>query len=142
MDERFLLATLIAVGLVAICVTIHYEALRLLARRATVPGQHRWLILGSIFGALFAHVCEIWIFGAGYWAAVEVLDLGTMIPEIRDSFDYVYYSAMVYTTVGFGDLVPGGAIRMITSTEALMGLSLITWSASFSYLQMQRIWVD
>lgn len=142
MDKGIVLTTLISVGLVAVCVTIHYEALRLLARRAAVPGQHRWLILGSIFGALFAHVCEIWIFGAGYWTVVEVLELGTLVPEVRDSFDYVYYSAMVYTTVGFGDLVPEGAVRMITSTEALMGLSMITWTASFSYLQMQRIWVD
>ena len=49
---------------------------------------------------------------------------------------------MVYTTVGFGDLVPDGPIRMIASTEALVGLAMITWSASFSYLQMQRIWRD
>ena len=49
---------------------------------------------------------------------------------------------MVYTTVGFGDLVPAGPIRMISSTEALTGLSLITWTASFTYLQMQRVWRD
>lgn len=142
MDEEILAATLIAVILVAICVIIHYEALRVLARRALVPGSHRWLILGSVFGALLAHVFEIWIFGAGYWTAVELLELGQMVPGPRDAFDYVYYSAMVYTTVGFGDLVPEGAIRMITSTEALLGLSMITWSASFTYLQMQRIWRD
>ncbi len=47
---------------------------------------------------------------------------------------------MVYTTVGFGDLVPAGALRMVSSTEALSGLALITWSASFTFLQMQRIW--
>ncbi len=142
MDRDILEATAISIALVAVCVTIHYEALRWLSRRALVPGQHRWLILGSIFGALLAHVFEIWIFGAGYWTAVEVLELGQMVPAPRDTFDYVYYSAMVYTTVGFGDLVPEGAIRMITSTEALMGLAMITWTASFTYLQMQRIWRD
>ena len=140
MDD--ILATLIAMLLVGICVIIHYETLRLLSRRALVPGQHRWLILGSVFGALIAHVLEIWIFGAGYWAAVEVLELGRIVAAVRDPFDYVYYSAMVYTTVGFGDLVPEGGIRMISSTEALLGLSLITWSASFTYLQMQRVWRD
>jgi len=142
MDDGFLMATLISVLLVGICVTIHYETLRLLSRRALVPGQHRWLILGSMFGALAAHVVEIWIFGGGYIVAVEVLELGWTIPPPRDYFDYIYYSAMVYTTVGFGDLVPEGAIRMITSTEALTGLALITWSASFTYLQMQRVWRD
>ncbi len=52
----------------------------------------------------------------------------------------MYYSAMVYTTVGFGDQVPLGAIRMLTSAEALAGFALITWSASFTFLQMQRVW--
>jgi hypothetical protein len=47
---------------------------------------------------------------------------------------------MVYTTVGFGDLIPSGPIKMITCAEALAGLALITWSASFTYLQMQRLW--
>ena len=49
---------------------------------------------------------------------------------------------MVYTTVGFGDLVPTDEMRVLTSAEALAGLALITWSASFTYLQMQRLWRD
>ncbi len=56
--------------------------------------------------------------------------------------DSVYYSAMVYTTVGFGDMVPSGGLRLITATEALVGLSLITWSASFTYFQMQTVFGD
>jgi hypothetical protein len=136
-----ILATLISVLLVGICVTIHYEVLSALSRRVYLPGRHRWLILASVFGALAAHVLEIWIFGAGYWVSVEVLELGRILKS-HEPFDYVYYSAMVYTTVGFGDLIPEGPTRMITSTEALMGLSLITWSASFTYLQMQRVWRD
>ena len=142
MEDGFLAATALAMLLVGICVIIHYETLHYLSRRALIPGNHRWLILGSVFGALIAHVIEIWIFGGGYYIAVEILELGRLVPAHRDAFDFVYYSAMVYTTVGFGDLVPEGAIRMITSTEALTGLALITWSASFSYLQMQRIWRD
>lgn len=131
-----------ATALVAVCVIIHYETLLYLSRRALVPGRHRWLILGSVLGAFLAHILEIWIYAGAYWMAVELFDLGRMMPEPRDAFDYVYYSAMVYTTVGFGDIVPEGAIRMITSAEALMGLSLITWTASFTYLQMQRVWRD
>ena len=55
--------------------------------------------------------------------------------EIGGLLDLVYFSATVFTTLGFGDLVPVGPIRMITSTEALAGLALITWSASFTFLQ-------
>jgi hypothetical protein len=142
MQHDLFTAAVLAVMLVAISVMIHYETLHFLARRVYTPGRHRWLILGSVLGALSAHVVEIWFFGGAYWAAVELFELGHIAPAARDHFDYVYYSAMVYTTVGFGDLVPDGAIRMITSTEALLGLALITWSASFSYLQMQRVWRD
>jgi len=133
--------TVISVILVAICVTIHYEILKALSSRAHRPGRHRRLILGTMYSALIAHIIEIWIFGAGYWLAVEKLGLGTIV-GIKDPFDFVYYSAMVYTTVGFGDLIPDGPIRMISSTEALVGLAMITWSASFTYLQMTRVWRD
>jgi len=42
--------------------------------------------------------------------------------------------------VGFGDLVPIGPIRMLTAAEGLTGLALVTWSASFTFLAMQRFW--
>ena len=142
MGEEIFEASLIAMSLVGICVLIHYEALHFLHRRALVPGNHRWLILGSVLGALIAHVVEIYIFGGGYWVAVELLEHVFIVPEPRDAFDYVYFSARVYSTVGLGEVVPDGPIRMIASTEALLGLALITWSASFSYLQMQTIWRD
>ena len=129
-----------AAALVAICVIIHYETLRRLSDIAHQPGRHRWLVLVSMFGALAAHIVEIWVFAFGYWLARQ-LDLGS-IATISDPFDYVYFSSMVYTTVGFGDLVPTDEMRVLTSAEALAGLALITWSASFTYLQMQRLWRD
>jgi hypothetical protein len=49
-------------------------------------------------------------------------------------------SAMTYTTVGFGDVVPVGAIRFVAGLEALTGLVMITWSASYTFLEMQRDW--
>lgn len=134
------IAALLSIALVAVCVTIHYEVLNLLERLSRWLRRHRWIILITVHGMLLAHVIQIWIFGAGYYIAEHSLGLGQILPARASWFDYVYYSAMVYTTVGFGDLVPFGPLRMITSTEALVGLALITWSASFTFLQMQRIW--
>jgi hypothetical protein len=62
------------------------------------------------------------------------------VEQSGSRFAYYYYSAAVYTTVGFGDLIPTGGLRVLTSGEALLGLSLITWSASFTFVQMQRLW--
>jgi Ion channel len=54
--------------------------------------------------------------------------------------DYVYFSGTVYTTLGFGDLIPLGHTRFLAAVEALTGLVLIGWSASFTFLEMQRSW--
>lgn len=54
--------------------------------------------------------------------------------------DYVYDASVVYTTVGFRDLIPVGAIRMLTAAEGLADLALITWSASYTFVTMQRFW--
>jgi hypothetical protein len=45
-----------------------------------------------------------------------------------------------YTTLGLGDVVPTGAVRFLAGVEALSGFVLITWSASFTFLEMERFW--
>ncbi|MBM3373365.1 MAG: two pore domain potassium channel family protein, partial [Betaproteobacteria bacterium] len=44
--------------------------------------------------------------------------------------------------VGFGDVVPVGTIRFVAGMEALTGFLMIGWSASFTYLEMERFWRD
>ena len=68
-------------------------------------------------------------------------------PKAVTSFDYrpdafAVKAKPVYTTLGFGDLVPLGPIRHMTGSESVAGLVLITWSASFTFLEMQRFWKD
>jgi len=55
--------------------------------------------------------------------------------------DCVYFSSTVFSTVGFGDIVPMGDLRFLTGIESLTGLVLITWSASFLFFEMQRYWI-
>jgi hypothetical protein len=71
----------------------------------------------------------------------EHLGLGTVAGEFSGSaVDYFYFSATTYSTLGVGDLFPTGAIRLVAGIEALTGFVLIGWSASFTYLSMQRSW--
>jgi hypothetical protein len=56
-------------------------------------------------------------------------------------YDCVYFSFTTYTTLGFGDIQPHGELRFLAGLEALTGLVLITWTASFLYLEMTRYWV-
>jgi hypothetical protein len=54
--------------------------------------------------------------------------------------DCVYFSFTSYTTLGIGDIEPHGDLRFLSGLESLTGLVLITWTASFLYLEMTRYW--
>lgn len=136
------LAVLVTVSVVIACISLHYEVFNglsnLLVHLHTRP---RSRILLLILGLLALHILEVWIFAAGYYFLANQPSLGGLSGPLDSGFlDYVYYSAVVYTTLGFGDLIPYGNIRFLTGTEALLGLMLITWSASFTFLEMQRFW--
>ena len=95
----------------------------------------------TIFSQLGLHIFEIWVFGLAAFLLAQSAQYGAIRPAPSGGFlDYVYFSAITYTTVGFGDFVPTGPIRFLAGTEALTGFLLITWSASFTFLEMQRYW--
>ena len=54
----------------------------------------------------------------------------------------MYFSASIYTTLGLGDFVPSGSIRFLVGMQALVGFTLISWSAAFTFLEMERFWRD
>ena len=130
-------------GVTALVVLIHYEGVRWLARRYSGREQHdRGSILRIIFALLGLHIVEIWCYGAAYWGLTRFPGTGFVhgVHGMDTLFDAVYLSAATYSTVGFGDLAPVGAIRLVSGLESLTGLLLITWSASFTYLEMSRLW--
>lgn len=133
------IATLIVVST---CVALHYEVLVNCSRfLPKLTPHHRRRVLLTILAILVTHVAEIWLFALGYYVLVAELSLGGFEGVALEGLpDYAYYSAMVYTTVGFGDIFPTGAIRFLTGMEALTGFVMITWSASFTFLEMQRDW--
>lgn len=142
--EAYLLVTVVAVLVTALVVVIHYEGVHWLARRYArrAPRRDRGSMLRIIFALLGLHVAEIWCYGLTYWWLTRVPDTGFIHGEygMETLFDAVYLSAATYSTVGFGDLAPVGAIRLLAGLESVTGLLLITWSASFTYLEMSRLW--
>jgi hypothetical protein len=122
-------------------VLLHYEGLLVTSRALNRMGGHRRTkVLYGIFSVLGLHVAEIWLFGLALWALLAWPACGTLGPDATHVFDFVYFSAITFTTVGFGDLAPVGPIRFLSGTEALTGFVLIAWSASFTYLEMERYW--
>lgn len=139
----------VSLAMALVCVLIHYEGLNLLER--IVRLERHWLrarlrLAGVMACVVLLHSAEIWIFAALYLGMENFPALGSLqwaqgYPSERSVFlDKLYYSAVVYTSLGFGDLVPTGALRIVSTTETLLGLLLIAWSASFTYLLMQRLW--
>jgi hypothetical protein len=130
----FLLAMLV--------VLIHYETLRLtsnLLPLLSIPARTRIIVV--IGAAIVAHVIEITLYALAYIVMAEQLHLGTIkgLP-INTFYEYLYYSLVTYTTLGIGDYYPLGNLRILSGSEALVGLLMITWSASFTYLAMQKFW--
>ena len=128
---------------VCLCALLHYEGLNLLAGTLARHPDHqpRRKVLHGIFAILALHIMEIWLFGLTYWMLLLWPETGSMASAMPASvLDSVYLSAMTYTTVGFGDLAPLGPVRFLSGTEALTGFVMITWSASFTYLEMERYW--
>ncbi|MEO1237659.1 MAG: potassium channel family protein, partial [Planctomycetota bacterium] len=102
-------------------------------------GPWVWPRLVAVVLVLLAvHSTQIVVFGGAY----HLLDgsAAGLEGDYDDRFaDAVYFSAMVYTTVGFGDITPEGHLRLLVSLEAITGLMLIAWSASFTFLVMQKL---
>jgi Ion channel len=139
-----LLALAATIALVVVVVLVHYETLlhaSRLAERMTIPPRRRILVL--IGAAFLAHLVEIALFAGGYWLMHLHPGLGAIGGELEGGpLDFVYFSLTMYTTLGVGDVAPNGLMRLPAGVESLVGLVLITWTASFSYLAMERFWGD
>ncbi len=127
---------------IALAVAIHYEFLyQLTVLMPKLNVRHRLRIVLGVFAALTAHSVEVWIFAIAYYLMDHSEGWGNLTGTLQGNFlDYVYFSFTVYTTLGVGDIVPEGDLRYLTGLESLTGLVLITWSASFLYLEMTRYW--
>lgn len=137
-----LIAMMACVVLVLATILIHYEVLRLASNHVhDLPIAPRLRIIPVVIAAFIGHTLEVWLYGLAYWALTDQLGLGTIKGTGPLGIeDYVYFSVVTYTSLGFGDLVPTGHLRLIAGVEGLNGLILIGWSASFTYLAMERYW--
>ena len=129
--------------LVALSILVHYEVLRLCS--AIIPElgwvKPRGRVVLVVFACFAAHTIEVWLFAIAYYLFVDVFQLGGFGGLHQGTFvDNVYFSAVTYTSLGFGDVYPLANVRLISGVEALVGLLMIGWSASFTYLAMEKFW--
>lgn len=136
-------AAIAVIILVALTILVHYEVLRMAS--ALIPEERhvrpRGRVVLVVFACFAAHTIEVWLFALAYYLFVDVFGLGSF-GGVHDGtvVDNIYFSVVSYTSLGFGDVYPIGNVRLISGVESLVGLMMIGWSASFTYLAMARFW--
>jgi hypothetical protein len=138
-----MLVVIIVGGLLVVLTTVlHYEVLRgLNAGLPSLGIPSRTKLLFVIISAFFAHAAEIAMYGVAFYTLTRYLGDSTHIGRLGSSLaNSLYFSAETYTSLGFGDFTPVGPLRLLTGGEALNGLLLIGWSASFTYISMEKFW--
>lgn len=137
-----LIAMSLSFTLVLATIYIHFEALRWASAvlpRCGAAGRARVLIV--VAGAFTAHMLEVILYAGTYFSLEHVVSVGELSGRHGDTFmDYLYYSTVMYTSLGLGDVFPLGHLRVISGIESLNGLLLIGWSTSFTFLAMRRYW--
>jgi hypothetical protein len=131
------------VVLVSMSATIHYEVLQLCNAhlpRLRLPNS-RAKVLVAVGAAILSHLLQVTLFAVAFRLLQNYAGLGHLGGQFSNAPSaFLYFSLETYTSLGFGDVFPLGEIRMVAGMEALTGLLMISWTASFTYLEMSRYW--
>lgn len=134
----------VCLALLVISTIIHYEVLAGLSASLpllAIPARSKLILV--IFGTFLAHSLEIVIYAFSIHCMTNNLGWGTLGGLKDVGFNIcLYFSAETYTSLGYGDIVPNGGLRLLSGAEALNGLLLIGWSASYIYIAMERFWIE
>ena len=128
---------LVACCLMALCVTIHAgglaSAIRWL-RRSPIRAPRFWISTRLfIFVAVWIvllHLVEISVWALAYLWYGAMADLQSAL----------YFSAVTYTTTGYGDLVLPKEWRLDGGVEALTGILMCGWSTGFFFAVVNRLY--
>jgi len=126
----------IAWCLMALCVAIHAAgvaaALRWL-RPLTSSGQRfwpwTWLFIRVAGWMVLFHLIEITVWAMFYYWKEAM-------PDLQSAF---YFSAVTYTTTGYGDLTLPKEWRLVGGVEALTGILMCGWSTGFFFAVVSRM---
>jgi len=127
---------ILALGLMAVCVVMHTAgvtyALRWLRRRAQ-PAPRLWpgtcLLIGLAAWIILLHLGAITTWGLCYAWTGAMQGVQTAL----------YFSAVTYTTTGYGDLLLPEAWRLVGAVEALTGILMCGLSTGFFFAVLSRL---
>jgi hypothetical protein len=141
-----MLGEVILIGVVAATLAVALHLLGLRGALAIHARESRWprlAVATTVLVVVALHLLEIGLYA---WLIDILLNTGRFgalegAGENPDSLTVFYFTAVAYTTLGFGDIVPVGEMRLITTILPLTGMILVAFSASVIILVVQRSWV-
>src|SRR5262245_25326753 len=104
-------------------------------RRLTIRGKiwpWTWLFTRLAGWIVILHLLEIAIWG-GFYLWVRAM------PDLQSA---LYFSAVTYTTTGYGDLVLPQEWRLLGAIEALTGILMCGWSTGFFFAVVSRMFTE
>lgn len=129
-DGTLLVVITIAIHSLILGWSLHGVRARKLAAAEASFASTVWLLSRLAVLVIFAHLFEILIWGLYYdWRGV--------IDGIEQSF---YFSAVTYATIGYGDVVPPMAWRVMASMEGLTGILMCAWSGGYFFAVVSRLY--
>ena len=127
---------LLALCVMAVCVVIHATgmagALRRLRRRP-VASLKFWSVC-ALFTRLAGWMVLLHLSQIGVWGVIYGWR-GAM----SDMTSALYFSAVTYTTTGYGDLLLPADWRLVGAVEALTGILMCGWSTGFFFAVVSRV---
>jgi hypothetical protein len=145
-DSKYIEAAAIALVLVAATTGVHYEAVRALLRRFHGLRMSHARLVRLLLVLVLIHGAEVGLYAGAYAFGADVIGIGGLAGGSGHGLiDFSYFAAETYSTLGYGDLVPTGGLRVIACVEAINGVLLLTLSGAFlsgmlrdSYLRETR----
>jgi hypothetical protein len=126
-----------AAFLMAVCVAIHAggtTALLNSLRRSATPSTAFWPST-SLFVMVAAWLIVLHLSEVAVWALFYLWQ--DAMPDLQAA---LYFSAVTYTTTGYGDLTLPEGWRIVGGIEALTGILMCGWSTAFFFAVVNRLY--
>jgi hypothetical protein len=128
---------LVALCLMAVCVVIHAGGVTSAIRWRRRPPESahdfwRWTLrfIGVAGLMIVLHLVEISVWALFYFWRDAIIDLQAAF----------YFSAVTYTTTGYGDIVLPEEWRLVGGVEALTGILMCGWSTGLFFAIANRMY--
>ncbi|WP_438751629.1 potassium channel family protein [Pararhizobium sp. O133] len=134
-----LLVIVVATALLLATIIVHGGAVLLLYRIGLTPLMNaasmsplrrlHWSYF-FVVGFVVAHLIEIMIWAVAY----------RLTGELKDMEEAIYFSAITFATIGYGDVTLGGKWRLASAMEGVNGILLFGWTTAFLFKVSAMLW--